>query len=110
MNLKIILPLLFTFLIIPFVFYFTKSTVFLRTSQSTKEYASHEVNSGFKGDYNREVNNVLPPYEDMKISIVIPAHNEERRIERTLRTYYSFFQQKKHLKTAIFSSIFSQFV
>ena len=29
-----------------------------------------------------------------KISIVIPAHNEENRIEKTLKQYFSFFQKK----------------
>jgi glycosyltransferase involved in cell wall biosynthesis len=29
----------------------------------------------------------------MKISIVIPAHNEEKRISRTLRTYEQFFSE-----------------
>jgi len=36
---------------------------------------------------NKDVNN-------MKLSIVIPAYNEENRIERTLRTYYKFFSEK----------------
>ena len=31
----------------------------------------------------------------VKISIIIPAHNEETRIERTLIEYASFFEQKK---------------
>jgi glycosyltransferase involved in cell wall biosynthesis len=31
----------------------------------------------------------------MKISIVIPAHNEQGRIERTLKKYHEFFLQKK---------------
>lgn len=30
-----------------------------------------------------------------KISIIIPAHNEEQRIERTLREYGSFFEKKR---------------
>lgn len=30
----------------------------------------------------------------MKLSIVIPAYNEENRIERTLRTYHQFFAEK----------------
>jgi len=32
----------------------------------------------------------------MKISIIIPAHNEESRIERTVRAYHAFFSQKQH--------------
>ncbi len=31
----------------------------------------------------------------MKLSIIVPAHNEEKRIERTLRAYHKFFIQKK---------------
>jgi glycosyltransferase involved in cell wall biosynthesis len=34
----------------------------------------------------------------MKISITIPAHNEEKRIEKTLETYLHFFRDKKILK------------
>src|SRR5438477_4193786 len=30
----------------------------------------------------------------MKISITIPAYNEEQRIEKTIRTYHTFFSQK----------------
>jgi glycosyltransferase involved in cell wall biosynthesis len=36
---------------------------------------------------NKDVNN-------MKLSIVIPAYNEENRIERTLRAYHQFFSAK----------------
>jgi glycosyltransferase involved in cell wall biosynthesis len=36
---------------------------------------------------NKDVNN-------MKLSIVIPAYNEENRIERTLRTYHEYFTAK----------------
>jgi len=31
----------------------------------------------------------------MKVSVIIPAHNESTRIERTLQAYVSFFEQKK---------------
>lgn len=31
----------------------------------------------------------------MKISIIIPAYNEETRIERTIRAYHQFFSQKQ---------------
>ena len=31
----------------------------------------------------------------MKISIIIPAYNEEGRIERTMRAYYQFFSEKQ---------------
>ena len=30
-----------------------------------------------------------------KLSIIIPAYNEQGRIERTLRAYHQFFAQKK---------------
>jgi glycosyltransferase involved in cell wall biosynthesis len=30
----------------------------------------------------------------MKLSIIIPAHNEERRIEKTIRSYHFFFSQQ----------------
>jgi len=33
----------------------------------------------------------------MKISIIIPAYNEEKRIEKTIRTYHSFFSEKNIL-------------
>jgi glycosyltransferase involved in cell wall biosynthesis len=33
----------------------------------------------------------------MKISIVIPAYNEENRIEKTIRTYHQFFSQKQSI-------------
>ena len=39
------------------------------------------------GTLNKDVKN-------MKLSIVIPAYNEENRIERTLRTYHTFFSEK----------------
>ena len=39
------------------------------------------------GTLNKDVKN-------MKLSIVIPAYNEENRIERTLRTYHKFFSEK----------------
>lgn len=32
----------------------------------------------------------------MKINIIIPAYNEEKRIEKTIRAYYEFFEQKNH--------------
>ena len=32
----------------------------------------------------------------MKISIIIPAYNEQSRIERTVRAYHKFFAQKQH--------------
>jgi len=31
----------------------------------------------------------------MKISIIIPAYNEEKRIEKTIRTYHQFFLQQQ---------------
>jgi len=31
----------------------------------------------------------------MKLSIIIPAHNEERRIEKTIRVYHQFFAKKQ---------------
>src|SRR6266404_2862662 len=41
---------------------------------------------------------ILSPIEkkvnSMKLSIVIPAYNEENRIERTLRAYHQFFTAK----------------
>lgn len=37
----------------------------------------------------------------MKISIIIPAYNEENRIERTLRTYYQFFSQKQSANISV---------
>jgi len=33
----------------------------------------------------------------MKISIIIPAYNEEGRIERTMRAYHQFFSEKQQL-------------
>ncbi len=41
----------------------------------------------------------------MKLSIVIPAYNEEARIEKTIRTYYSFFLQKQQETTLSFELI-----
>lgn len=41
----------------------------------------------FKSTIEKDVNS-------MKLSIVIPAYNEENRIERTLRTYHQFFTAK----------------
>jgi len=35
----------------------------------------------------------------MKISIIIPAHNEEKRIVKTLEAYYKVFKEKKENKT-----------
>lgn len=37
----------------------------------------------------------------MKLSIIIPAYNEEKRIERTLRTYSQFFENKKNIETEL---------
>jgi len=34
----------------------------------------------------------------MKVSIIVPAHNEEKRIERTLKTYITFFENVKKFK------------
>jgi len=31
----------------------------------------------------------------MKLSIIIPAHNEKRRIQKTIRAYYQFFIEKQ---------------
>jgi glycosyltransferase involved in cell wall biosynthesis len=31
----------------------------------------------------------------MKLSIIIPAYNEEKRIKKTLKNYYNFFRKKK---------------
>jgi len=41
----------------------------------------------------------------MKISIIIPAHNEEQRIEKTVRAYHEFFLQKKHDNTLDFELV-----
>jgi glycosyltransferase involved in cell wall biosynthesis len=35
-------------------------------------------------------------YKYMKVSIVIPAYNEEKRIEKTVRSYYTYFLEKKY--------------
>lgn len=35
----------------------------------------------------------------MKLSIIIPAHNEQARIKRTLEAYTSFFKEKTELQT-----------
>lgn len=39
----------------------------------------------------------------MKYSIVIPTYNEEKRIEKTLKTIHAFFQKKKSLFEVIVS-------
>ncbi len=40
----------------------------------------------------------------MKVAIVIPAHNEERRIGKMLDAYFTFFSEKKEI-TVIFSIV-----
>jgi glycosyltransferase involved in cell wall biosynthesis len=35
----------------------------------------------------------------MKISIIIPAYNEEKRIEKTMRAYHQFFSEKQQQQT-----------
>lgn len=42
----------------------------------------------------KECENINKNVNNMKLSIVIPAYNEENRIERTLRTYHQFFAEK----------------
>ena len=41
----------------------------------------------------------------MKISIIIPAHNEEKRIEKTLKRYLEFFKNLKKEKRLDFEVI-----
>jgi glycosyltransferase involved in cell wall biosynthesis len=41
----------------------------------------------------------------MKISIIIPAYNEEKRIERTMRAYYHFFSEKQQQDNLAFELI-----
>lgn len=41
----------------------------------------------------------------MKISIIIPAYNEEGRIERTMRAYYQFFSEKQQQTNLAFELI-----
>lgn len=41
----------------------------------------------------------------MKISITIPAYNEEGRIERTMRAYHQFFSEKQQLDSLAFELI-----
>ena len=40
-----------------------------------------------------------------KVSIIIPAYNEEKRIKRTLEEYYSYFKQLKKQKILDFELI-----
>lgn len=42
----------------------------------------------------KESKSITKDVNNMKLSIVIPAYNEENRIERTLRTYHKFFSEK----------------
>lgn len=37
----------------------------------------------------------------MKLSIIIPAYNEEKRIEKTLRAYYAFFAVQSEYQTEL---------
>ncbi len=41
----------------------------------------------------------------MKISIIIPAYNEEGRIEKTIRAYHQFFSQKQQQSGLLFKLI-----
>ncbi len=41
----------------------------------------------------------------MKISIIIPAYNEEERIERTVRAYHQFFSEKQRLDSLAFELV-----
>jgi glycosyltransferase involved in cell wall biosynthesis len=41
----------------------------------------------------------------MKISIIIPAHNEERRIEKTIRAYHLYFSQQQEITGLFFELI-----
>ena len=42
----------------------------------------------------KECESITKDVDCMKLSIVIPAYNEENRIERTLRAYHKFFSEK----------------
>jgi len=45
---------------------------------------------------NKEIESITEKdIKSMKLSIVIPAYNEENRIERTLRAYHQFFTDKQ---------------
>jgi len=85
MNGKTILfSLFFTFLLLFSFFYFKNGTYFFTISEPVGMVENHQTS-----------NEMPVSYENMKVSIVIPAYNEERRIERTLRAYHAFFAEKQ---------------